>query len=79
MDELLEKGRSFCEQKDRVQYYYRLQEVLAEDEPLVFLYFRDALPVVSSRVQGIMPSPDGISYNFTEWFVPRRLQRYTPG
>ncbi len=79
VDELLEKGRSFCEQKDRVQYYYRLQEVLAEDQPLVFLYFRDALPVVSSRVQGIMPSPNGISYNFSEWFVPRRLQRYTPG
>ena len=79
VDEMLEKGRSFCEQKDRVKYYYRLQEVLAEDQPLVFLYFRDALPVVSSRVQGIMPSPNGISYNFTEWFVPRRLQRYTAG
>ncbi len=78
-DELLEKGRSSCVQKNRMAYYRRLQEVLAEDQPVVFLYFRDALPVVSSRVRGIVPSPNGITYNFTEWFVPRRLQRYTAG
>jgi peptide/nickel transport system substrate-binding protein len=40
-----------------VKYYHRFQEVLAEDQPLVFLYFRDSLPVVSSRVQGIAPAP----------------------
>jgi peptide/nickel transport system substrate-binding protein len=76
-DELLEKGRSSCVQKDRMKYYHRLQEVLAEDQPVVFLYFRDALPVVSSRVHGIVPSANGITYNFTKWFVPKRLQRYT--
>jgi len=77
VDALLEKGRSFCEQKDRIRYYHRLQEVLAEDQPLVFLYFRDGLPVVAARVRGIVPAASGITHNFTEWFVPRRLQRYT--
>jgi peptide/nickel transport system substrate-binding protein len=79
VDALLEKGRSSCVQKDRMQYYHRLQEVLAEDQPVVFLYFRDALPVVSSRVHGIVPSANGIAYNFPKWFVPKRLQRYTSG
>ena len=46
VDELLEEGRASCVQADRVKYYHRLQEILAEDQPLVFLYFRDALPVV---------------------------------
>jgi peptide/nickel transport system substrate-binding protein len=79
VDALLEKGRSSCVQAERTQHYHRLQEILAEEQPIVFLYFRDALPVVSSRVYGIEPGANGIRYNFPEWYVPRELQRYTPG
>jgi peptide/nickel transport system substrate-binding protein len=79
VDDLLEKGRRSCVQAERVKYYHRLQEILAEDQPIVFLYFRDALPVVASRVRGIVPSPNGIRYNFNEWYVPQHLQRYTSG
>ena len=79
VDELLEKGRSTCVEADRKKYYDQLQEVLADDQPIVFLYFRDGLPVVSSRVRGIVPSPIGINYNFNEWFVPLNLHRYTAG
>jgi len=78
-DRLLEQGRVSCVQAERTRYYHRLQELLAEDQPIVFLYFRDALPVVSSRVKGIVPSPNGIRYNFHEWYVPKQLQRYTAG
>jgi peptide/nickel transport system substrate-binding protein len=79
VDELLEKGRNTCVEADRKQYYDRLQVVLAEDQPIVFLYFRDGLPVVSSRIRGIVPAPIGINYNFNEWFVPLNLHRYTAG
>jgi peptide/nickel transport system substrate-binding protein len=79
VDALLERGRSACVQDERVKHYRRLQEVLAEDEPVVFLYFRDALPVVSSRVHGIDPGPGGIIHNFPRWYVPADLQRYTSG
>ena len=79
VDELLEQGRSSCHQAERVKHYHRLQEILAEEQPVVFLYFRDALPVVSSRVRGIVPAPNGIRYNFPTWYVPTRLQRYTAG
>jgi peptide/nickel transport system substrate-binding protein len=79
VDDLLERGRSYCRDEERKPYYDRLQEILAEDQPVVFLYFRDALPVVSKRVHGIAPTPNGIRYNFREWFVPRELQRYTAG
>jgi peptide/nickel transport system substrate-binding protein len=78
-DEMLEKGRASCVEAERKKYYDRFQEILAEDEPIVFLYFRDALPVVSSRVHGIVPSPNGIRYNFNFWYVPKPLQRYTAG
>ncbi|HEV8474669.1 MAG TPA: peptide-binding protein [Methylomirabilota bacterium] len=79
VDAALEQGRASCVQADRVKYYHRLQEVLAEDQPIVFLYFREALPVVSSRIYGIDPGPNGIGFNFPKWFVPRQLQRYTAG
>ena len=78
-DEMLEKGRASCVEAERKKYYDRFQEILADDQPIVFLYFRDALPVVSSRVRGIVPSPNGIRYNFNEWYVPTYLQRYTAG
>ncbi len=79
VDELLEKGRSSCLEQERLPYYRRLQEVLADDQPIVFLYYRDTLAAVSSRVHGIVPAPGGITYNFPRWFVPKRLQRYTAG
>ena len=77
VDALLEAGRSSCVQADRTRYYHRLHQVLADDQPLVFLYWRDVLPVVSSRIYGIDPGAAGIKWNFSDWFVPKALQRYT--
>ena len=79
VDALLEKGRASCHQKERVATYYRIQEILADDQPYIFLYFQDSLWAVTSRVRGIKPEPAGISYNFIDWFVPKSLQRYTSG
>ncbi len=79
VDELLEKGRTTCVQADRARYYHRIHEILAAEQPLIFLYFRDALPVVSSRVHGILPGPAGIRHDFTKWHVPLAEQRYTSG
>lgn len=79
VDHLLEVGRASCHRLERVKYYHRIQEILAEDLPMLFLYFKDELPVVSSRIRGIEVAPAGILHNFTEWYVPRNLQRYTAG
>jgi len=46
---------------------------------MLFLYFKDEVPVVSSRFRGVKVAPAGILYNFSEWYVPRQLQRYTAG
>jgi peptide/nickel transport system substrate-binding protein len=79
VDALLEAGRMSCVQSERVRYYQRLQEILAHDLPMIFLYNRDALPVVTARVRGVSPAAAGIMYNFTEWYVPKPEQRYTSG
>lgn len=76
VDRLLEEGRSTFDIEKRKQAYYRIQDILAEEQPYTFLYVPDALPVVSSRIRGIEPAPAGIGHNLIRWYVPRMEQRY---
>lgn len=75
MDDLLEKGRSTFNIEERKKAYFRIQEILAEDQPYVFLYVPDALPIFDKRIRGIDPAPIGIGYNFIKWYVPRGEQK----
>jgi len=76
VDELLEKGRRTFDIEKRKKAYYRIQEILAEDLPYIFLYVPDATPIVHARFKGIKPSPIGIAYNLPKWYVPQALQRH---
>jgi peptide/nickel transport system substrate-binding protein len=76
VDRLLDEGRSTFDTEKRRKAYFRFQEILAEDQPYVFLYVPDALPVVHNRFRGIEPAPAGISYNFIKWYVPKALQKH---
>jgi peptide/nickel transport system substrate-binding protein len=76
VDELLEKGRRTFDIEERKKAYFRIQQILADDLPYIFLYVPDATPIVQARFKGIKPSPIGISYNLREWFVPKKLQKH---
>ena len=76
VDELLEKGRRTFDIEERKKAYFRIQEILAEELPYIFLYVPDATPIVHARFKGIRPSPIGISYNLPKWYVPKGLQRH---
>jgi peptide/nickel transport system substrate-binding protein len=76
VDALLEKGRRTFDIRERKKAYDRIQEILADDLPYIFLYVPDATVIVSGRFKGIKPSPIGITYNLSKWYVPRQLQRY---
>ena len=75
VDALLEKGRRTFDIKERKKVYYRIQEILAEDLPYIFLYVPDATPIVSARFRGIEATPIGITYNLPRWYVPTPFQR----
>lgn len=77
VDEMLEKGRSSFNQKERKKYYDRFQEILAEDQPYTFLYVPEALVIINKRIQGIEPAPIGLEHNFIKWYVPKDQQKYT--
>jgi peptide/nickel transport system substrate-binding protein len=76
VDRFIEEGRHTFDKKRRKAYYDRIQEILAEDVPYLFLYTPFSLPVIHARFKGIEPAPTGISYNFIKWYVPKDQQRY---
>jgi peptide/nickel transport system substrate-binding protein len=76
VDRLLEDGRRTLDRSERKAVYDRFQEILAEQQPYIFLYVPEALPAVARRFHGIDPAPSGIMYNFIRWYVPRDQQRY---
>lgn len=76
IDNLLEAGRNTFDLEKRKQAYFRIQEILAEEQPYTFLYVPDALPTVSARIKGIEAAPAGIGHNIIKWYVPIAEQRY---
>ena len=76
VDRLLVEGRGTFDVETRKRAYFRIQEILADQQPYTFLYIPDELPVVSSRIHGIVPAPAGIGYNQIRWHVPKAEQIY---
>lgn len=76
VDELLVRARHTLNMEERKRYYYRIQEILAYEQPYTFLFVPYANVAVHKRFKGIEPAPAGLMYNFTKWFVPERQMRY---
>lgn len=66
---LLEKGRKAITIAERQRIYHKLHEILAEDQPCIFLYNADLLFIAHKRIKGIIASPAGMLYNIAEWYV----------
>lgn len=76
VDNLLVEARRNFDQEKRKHCYHRIQEILYDEQPYMFLYVPDSLSVLHRRFQGIKPAPIGIGYNFIYWWVPKQEQRY---
>jgi peptide/nickel transport system substrate-binding protein len=76
VDEMIIKARHTMGQEERKKCYFRIQEILAEEQPYTFLFIPYSLVAVHKRIKGIEPTPAGISYNTLEWYVPMEQMRY---
>ena len=76
VDRLLVEGRRTFDESKRAVIYHRIHELIYADQPYMFLYSADTLPVVNSRFRNVESSPIGIGYNFIKWYVPKNEQRY---
>ena len=52
----------------------RLQEILHEEQPYIFLYHRPGLVALDARFRGVTQHVMGVDPR--EWWVPVALQRY---
>ncbi|MFO0754506.1 MAG: peptide-binding protein, partial [Thermodesulfovibrionales bacterium] len=71
VDRLLIEGRQTFDREKRKRIYHRIHALLAEDQPYLFLYVPDALPVLQRRFKGVEKAPLGIWYDFIHWHVPK--------
>jgi peptide/nickel transport system substrate-binding protein len=69
VDRLLQEGRSTLDVARRTAAYRRLQDILAEDVPYVFLCYPNEIRAVSTRLQGLPPVGlrDGFTYANRLW------------
>ncbi|OIO39677.1 MAG: peptide-binding protein [Candidatus Omnitrophica bacterium CG1_02_49_10] len=77
VDRLLEEGRRIFDESKRAKIYKKMHRIIYDDQPYVFLYVPDSLPIVHARFKGIVPAPIGIGYDFIRWYVPVEQQKYT--
>jgi len=71
VDRLLVAGRRTFDVEKRKKIYYRIHDILADEQPYAFLYVPDATPIVHKRFKGIEVAPLGIMYDFIHWYVPK--------
>jgi len=76
VDKLLEEGRATFDQTKRAEIYHEIHKLIYEDQPYLFIYSADALPIVNSRFKNVESSQIGIGYNFIKWYVPESEQKY---
>ncbi|KAA0257758.1 peptide-binding protein [Deferribacter autotrophicus] len=76
VDKLIELARTEFDTEKRKEYYYKIQEIFAEEQPYTFLYVPDALIALHKRFRNVKPAPAGLMYNFIEWYVPKSEQKY---
>jgi peptide/nickel transport system substrate-binding protein len=70
VDDLLVKGRTTLEQDKRKEFYYKLQEILADDQPYIWLWFTNRIQGLNGRVKGpIVLTPVGIDWNIHHWWI----------
>lgn len=77
VDALIEEGRSTFDREARRKAYYEIHRILYEDQPVVFLFVPESLPIVHGRFRNVEATPIGIGYNFIRWEVPAAERKYT--
>ena len=76
VDDLLVKARHTLDREERKRPLFRIQEILAEEQPTTFLFIPYANMAVHRRFKAIEPAPAGLMHNFIKWYVPEDQRRY---
>jgi peptide/nickel transport system substrate-binding protein len=68
-DQAMDDGLAAVTFEERKEANDRLQMIMADDVPVVFLYYPEDIHVVSRRLQNATPVPVGVEWNVHEWEI----------
>ncbi len=77
VDRILEQSLRTFDREEQKKYFFKAQEIISEDVPVLYLFLRNSMLATNKRVQGVKPypSPLGFDYNLDWWWIPKSLQR----
>lgn len=76
LDEHIELARTTLEQEKRKIHLDRIQEILHDEQPYLFLYVPFSNSALHKRFKNVYVAPAGLEHNITEWYVPKELQMH---
>ena len=74
IDKVLEDIRLEFDREKRIELYKKVQAIIYEEQPYLFLYARPGLMAFDKRVHGTIEHVGG--FNPNDWWVPAHLQKY---
>ena len=77
VDALIEKGRRTFDMNARKDAYHEMHSIVYEEQPVMFLYISDSLPIIHRRFKNVRATPLGLGYNFIDWEVPSSEHKYS--
>lgn len=76
VDELLIKARTTFNKDERIKCYHKIQDIMRDDPPCIFLYYPENLVCVHKRFKNVELAPAGIGWNFYQWYVEKEYIKY---
>ncbi len=68
VDKLIKEGRITFDKKKRRAIYLKINRLITQEIPYIFLYYPTSITAVNKRIKGIKPEKAGIMYNFIRWY-----------
>jgi peptide/nickel transport system substrate-binding protein len=69
MEILLKEAGGTYDLEYRKERYQKIQQLIAEDAPYVFLFYNKSWSGQNNRIKGIEPTPLGIGWNQEDWYI----------
>jgi peptide/nickel transport system substrate-binding protein len=76
VDELLVKARATFSKDERIKCYHKIQDIMRDDPPCIFLYYPENLVCIHKRFKNVELASAGIGWNFYQWYVEKENIKY---
>jgi peptide/nickel transport system substrate-binding protein len=76
VDALIEKGLSAVDVSEAQEHFREVQRLVHADQPVTFLYWRDAIVGVDRRFRGVEMNNLTLFHHIENWYVPFAEHKY---